>query len=126
MDLASIGIRNLGNLLACFLFAEKGLKAFLEGGGAVNRDADQTLEYSAPRSLWKPYDLEMMKRLLSCRDELYALAPLAARASWPQGMETGMARMRDDYFKAVGKFFEEMSLNQPGARKRLKERIRKL
>jgi len=120
-DLASIGIRDLEDLLACFLFTENGLGRFLEMGEfKVNRDANQTLEYSAPMSLWRPYDTALIMELLDAAEGVHALAP-ADR--WPLGVDLTAFERQASYADTVRAFFDEIARNRPGARKRFRERI---
>lgn len=120
-DLASIGIDDLEDLLACFLFTETGLEAFLKKGEfKVNRDANQTLEYSAPMSLWKPYDTNLIIDLLDASETLHALAPAE---HWPLGADLAASERQAAYADSVRAFFEEIAKNVPGARKRFREKI---
>ncbi len=123
-DLASIGIDDLEDLLACFLFTERGLGEFLGmGESVVIRDADQTLEYSAPKSLFKPYDTGLIMELMNATEELYALAPEGA---WPFGLDLSASARRNSYAGVVRAFFDEMARKVPGARKRFREKIKGL
>jgi len=120
-DLASIGIDDLEDLLACFLFTETGLDRFLKMGDfKVNRDANQTLEYSAPMSLWKPYDTNLIMELLDAAETLHALAPAE---HWPLGADLAASERQAAYADTVRVFFEEIAQNIPGARKRFRENI---
>lgn len=120
-DLASIGIDDLADLLACFLFTETGLGAFLEMGDfTVNRDANQTLEYSAPMSLWRPYDTNLIMELLDAAEGIHALAPAEY---WPLGADLAASERQAAYADRVRVFFEEIAQNIPGARKRFREGI---